>query len=118
MRVFSSQCADIPHIRSIMDSEISFCELRKKEVVNAADGSKLGHIVDMIISVESKAALGIVAPAKKSGLFSKEQNIFIPLGCIVKIGADVILIDMGEDGKCREERPQDGGCGGKCMLYS
>lgn len=77
-----------------MENEISFCELRKKEVVNAADGSRLGHIVDMIISVESKRALGIVAPGRKSGFFSKEQNFFIPLGCIVKIGEDVILINM------------------------
>ena len=57
-----------------MDSEVTFCELRKKEVVNAADGSKLGHIVDMVISVENKTALGIVAPARRSGLFSKEQD--------------------------------------------
>lgn len=99
-----------------MDNEISFCELRKKEVVNAADGSKLGHIVDLIISVESKAALGIVAPARRGGLFSKEQNIFIPLGCIVKIGSDVILINMDGDGKCIEEKPQEG-CGNKCTLY-
>lgn len=98
-----------------MDSEISFCELRKKEVVNAADGAKLGHIVDMIISVESKAALGIVAPAKRGGLFSKEQNIFIPLGCIVKIGSDVILIDMDGAGRCGDDKP--GGCEGKCTLY-
>ena len=101
-----------------MDNDISFCELRKKEVVNAADGSKLGHIVDMIISVESKAALGIVAPAKRSGLFGKEQNIFIQLGCIVKIGSDVILIDMNEDGRCRGEKPPEKGCGNKCALYS
>ena len=100
-----------------MDSEATFCELRKKEVVNAADGSKLGHIVDMVISVENKTALGIVAPARRSGLFSKEQTIFIPLGCIVKIGSDVILIDLNEDGKCPPDKPQ-GGCGNKCALYS
>ena len=62
-----------------MDNDISFCELRKKEVVNAADGSKLGHIVDMIISVESKAALGIVAPAKRSGLFGSVQRLWLRL---------------------------------------
>ena len=69
----------------------------------------------MIISVESKAALGIVAPAKRGGLFSKEQNIFIPLGCIVKIGSDVILIDMDGAGRCGDDKP--GGCEGKCALY-
>lgn len=62
--------------------------------MNAADGSRLGHIVDLVINVETKRALGIVAPGRKSGFFSKEQNFFIPLGCIVKIGEDVILINM------------------------
>ena len=87
-----------------MDGEISFCELRKKEVVNAADGTRLGHIVDMIISVETKTALGIVAPVKRSGFFAKEQNLFIPLSCIVKIGADVILIDMAPGGNAGTSR--------------
>ena len=97
-----------------MGNEISFCELRKKEVVNSADGSKLGHIVDMVICVETKAALGIVAPARKSGLFSKEQNVFIPLSCIERIGTDVILVNFqtssGEKNK--------GGCDEKCILYN
>ncbi len=99
-----------------MENEISFCELRKKEVVNAADGSRLGHIVDMIISVETKRALGIVAPGHKSGFFSKEQNLFIPLGCIVKIGEDVILINMsqGEPHYEGEKVPYAGGhCDGE-----
>ena len=101
-----------------MDGEISFCELRKKEVVNAADGTRLGHIVDMIISVETKTALGIVAPVKRSGFFAKEQNLFIPLSCIVKIGADVILIDMAP-GREMPGRPGPGGppCADNCRLY-
>ena len=101
-----------------MDGEISFCELRKKEVVNAADGTRLGHIVDMIISVETKTALGIVAPVKRSGFFAKEQNLFIPLPCIVKIGADVILIDMAPGGEM-PGRPGPGGppCADNCKLY-
>lgn len=108
-----------------MENEISFCELRKKEVVNAADGSRLGHIVDMIISVPDKRALGLVAPGRKSGFFSKEQTFFIPLSCIVKIGEDVILIDMGPDGKeppppCPPEKHSSGcgNCSDGCRLYN
>lgn len=102
----------------IMEGEISFCELRKKEVVNAADGSRLGHIVDLIISVETKTALGIVAPGKKTGFFSKEHNIFIPLSSIVKIGEDIILINLAP----ANDMSPTGGCGhssacSDCGLY-
>lgn len=113
-----------------MDGEISFCELRKKEVVNAADGSRLGHIVDMIISVEHKTALGIVAPGRRSGFFGKEQTVFIPLGCIIKIGEDVILVNisMGAPGEPPPPPPpgsppppagppHSSGCG-SCGLYN
>ncbi|MBQ7227153.1 MAG: YlmC/YmxH family sporulation protein [Clostridia bacterium] len=100
-----------------MGDDISFCELRKKEVVNAADGTKLGHIVDMIISVENKKALGLVAPVKKGGFFSKEQNLFIPLECIIKIGEDVILIDMSSPGDRKDDDKHDDDCRGKCKLY-
>ena len=100
-----------------MGNEISFCELRKKEVVNAADGSKLGHIVDMIICVETKAALGIVAPARKSGLFSKEQNVFIPLSCIERIGTDVILVNL-RTASSGNEKNDKCGCDEKCVLYN
>ena len=103
-----------------MEGEISFCDLRKKEVVNAADGSRLGHIVDMIISVDTKMALGIVAPGRKTGFFSKERNIFIPLASIIKIGEDVILINLAP---CADNPPagdntkHSSGCS-DCGLYS
>lgn len=77
-----------------MEDEIRFLRAPQKEVLNAADGSRLGHIVDMIVSVETRTALGIVAPGKKSGLFGKDRNVFIPFGCIVRIGEDVILVDL------------------------
>lgn len=102
-----------------MEDEIGFCELRKKEVVNAADGSRLGHIVDMIVSVETRTALGIVAPGKKSGLFGKDRNVFIPFGCIVRIGEDVILADLlpaPDPGEHRRNDKHSTGCT-DCGLY-
>ena len=97
-----------------MCDDISFCELRKKEVVNASDGTKLGHIVDMIISIETKRASGLIAPAKKGGLFSKEQDVFIPLDSIIKIGSDVILIDLCAP---TDKKEKHNDCKGSCKLY-
>ena len=33
-----------------MINDITFCELREKEVVNTIDGKKLGRIIDMVIT--------------------------------------------------------------------
>lgn len=78
------------------NSETSFCELRKKEVVNTSDGKNFGKIVDLIFSQESGKVLGVIVPYGKTGLFSRRQSIFIPLTCVGKIGEDTILVDIVE----------------------
>ena len=117
--------------------ETSFCELRKKEVVNSADGKKLGRIVDLIISLDPNVVQGIVVPYGKFNLFSKQQSVFIPFTCINKIGADVILVDIisdadgnllcktkqNHDHECddrHDNKPPESDCDHrceKCMLY-
>lgn len=78
-------------------NEVSFLELRKKEVVNSADGKRLGRIIDMVISVQPPAVQGIVVPFGHFNIFNKQQNIFIPFMCINKIGEDIILVDITYD---------------------
>lgn len=76
--------------------ELSFCELRAKEVVNICDGKRLGNIIDLTFSSRTGEVTGIVVPYGK-GLFSilkNNQDIFIPFSRIVKIGKDVILVEL------------------------
>lgn len=76
--------------------ELSFCELRAKEVVNICDGKRLGNIIDLVFDSKSGVVTGIVVPYGK-GLFSilkSNQDIFIPYNRIVKIGRDVILVEL------------------------
>lgn len=76
--------------------ELSFCELRAKEVVNICDGKRLGNIIDLTFSSRTGVVTGIVVPFGK-GLFSilkSNQDIFIPYNRIVKIGRDVILVEL------------------------
>lgn len=76
--------------------ELSFCELRAKEVVNVCDGKRLGNIIDLTFSSRTGVVTGIVVPYGK-GLFSilkSNQDIFIPYNRIVKIGKDVILVEL------------------------
>ena len=42
--------------------ELSFSELRTKEVVNTQDGRKLGKVCDVVLCYPENRWLGIVAP--------------------------------------------------------
>ncbi len=92
------------------DNELSYCELRNKEVVNATDGKRMGRIVDMLFSRDDGRISGIVVPLARRGLFTKNQDVFIPWRCIQKIGEDVILVCLitEPDGRiiCADEPPK------------
>ncbi len=74
--------------------DISFTELRTKDVINAGDGRRLGKIIDLVFSSETAKVRGIVAPYAKRTLLSKGQDVFIPWRCVKKIGEDVIIVDI------------------------
>ncbi len=76
--------------------ESSFIELRCKEVVNVLDGRRLGHIVDLVFDLNCARVLGFMLPAEKTGwnIFKNSSQLFLPFGCVVRIGADTILVEM------------------------
>ncbi len=93
--------------------EISYCDLKRKEVVNVTDGKRLGRILDIIISLHSCRVLGIVVPGNRK-IFNTREDIFIPWKNIQKIGDDVILVCFLEcnfdkaniiNPKCPPDRP-------------
>ena len=73
--------------------EISFSELRAKEVVNTQDGRKLGRVCDVVLCYPENRWLGLVVPSGRG--FGKRQELFLELKNIVKIGEDVILVNVG-----------------------
>lgn len=75
---------------------ISFCELRNKDVVNICDGKNLGNIIDMMIDSTCGRVVGIVVPCSKGlfNIFKSNNEIFIPYNRICKIGKDIILVDI------------------------
>lgn len=74
--------------------ELSFSELRTKEVVNTQDGRKLGKVCDIVFCYPENRWLGIVAPNGR-GFGSRKGGVFIEIRNIVKIGDDVILVNIG-----------------------
>ena len=71
--------------------DISYNELKSKEIINLADGKKLGHVVDVLFDSINGRVSGIVVPGEKR-IFRRADEIFIPLEKVRKIGDDVVLI--------------------------
>lgn len=77
-----------------MEREMSYCELKRREVINGSDGRRMGHIIDLVFSADSGRIKGIILPYGKRGVFSKSQDLFVPWQCVQKIGEDVILVEI------------------------
>jgi len=83
--------------------ELSYNDLRKKEVVNSTDGKKLGRVCDLVFCYPENRILGIVVPGSRAfGL--KREEYFIDLKNIAKIGEDVILVNIGFKGQRPAEK--------------
>ena len=76
-------------------NELTFCELREKEIVNLADGKRLGRIVDLALSCNGRV-LGLMAPGDHHTFkrLGGRDAVFIPWQNIQKIGDDVILVNL------------------------
>ncbi len=88
--------------------EVSFQELKCKQVINTVDGKCLGHITDVIFDVVTAKTLGFVVPQSGTGfwsLFKSNKDLFIPFDCVCKIGVDVILVELYVDDKPKPPPP-------------
>ena len=87
--------------------EVTFCELRCKQVVNVVDGKCLGHIIDIVFDLKCGRILGLVTPGWRRWFwFRPREDIFIPWRNVCKIGDDVILVEL---------KPR---CGGPAECFS
>ena len=78
--------------------ETTFSELRNKQVINVLSGRMLGNVCDIVIDFRKNCILGLVVPGSKSifNVFKSNNEIFVPLCNICKIGEDVILVEVIE----------------------
>lgn len=79
-----------------MEKRCTFCELKRKEVINLCDGARLGHICDLEIDICSGTVLAIVVPGESRmlGILKSNDNLVIPFCRIKKFGEDVILVEL------------------------
>ena len=74
------------------------CELENKEVINVADGRSLGCVMDLEFDPKCGQieALIVPGPGKYMGIFCRDYEYCIPWVKIVKIGPDIILVNICE----------------------
>ncbi|WP_017727220.1 YlmC/YmxH family sporulation protein [Halalkalibacterium ligniniphilum] len=71
-------------------------DLQAKDIVNMENGKRLGTITDLDIQLTTGkiGALVIGGTGRVMGLFGKDEEVVIPWKNIVKIGSDVILVEV------------------------
>ena len=77
--------------------ELTYNELAKKDVINVVDGRCLGRITNIKFKFPQGVIVGIYVPARKNkGIFwfLDKSTLYIDVSRIVKIGGDVILVDL------------------------
>ncbi|WP_246940151.1 YlmC/YmxH family sporulation protein [Bacillus pinisoli] len=80
---------------------VKISDFQVKDVVNVADGKKLGNIDDLEINTTTGKidAIIISTGTRMMGLFGRGEDVIIPWRNIVKIGADVILVRFYQSGE-------------------
>ncbi|MBQ9514203.1 MAG: YlmC/YmxH family sporulation protein [Clostridia bacterium] len=93
--------------------DLSFSELKKREVISVSDGKSLGFLTNITLTFPSGEMVGITVPGKKLNCITKLFNrskIYIPSYKILKIGNDVILVDLRKKKRCEEQKPPKNPC--------
>lgn len=78
---------------------MSFSELRQKDVINIADGRRLGRPIDVTFT-ENACILALIVPESFTLMGCLKQNksgIAIPWDRVRRIGDDVILVELPAD---------------------
>jgi len=75
-------------------------EIEEKDVINVVTGERVGYVSSLKIDINSGkiTAITVQPLARLINFFSKEEeNVTIPWNQILKIGEDVIIVNLTED---------------------
>lgn len=71
-------------------------EFQKKEVINLANGKRLGFVYDVEFNLDTGMMENLIVPCRNSifRFFFKYEEIIISFAQIEKIGDDIILVNI------------------------
>ena len=86
-----------------------FSDLRYKEVIDVHTGFRLGWVCDAEFDDAEGRLCSLVTPgrAKLFGLLGREDDYLLPWSSIVRLGSDIVLVDVQESVR-RRKRPKRG----------
>lgn len=75
---------------------VKISELKLRDVINIADGKRLGLIKDIDIDLDTGKIKAIILPGNNRAFsfFSRSDEMIVNWEKIVRIGVDVILVDL------------------------
>lgn len=75
--------------------ETRIAELRYKEVISLADGSRFGYVGDLELDLSSGRVLALIVPGRRKlfGLLGREPDRIIPWEAVKRFGEDIILVE-------------------------
>ncbi|MBO5714035.1 MAG: YlmC/YmxH family sporulation protein [Clostridia bacterium] len=85
--------------------ELTYSQLKEREVINVTDGKSLGNVIDLTLSFPEGKLMGITVPGHKQGFFSRifdRARLYIDRRDIKKIGGDVILFSLNCGDTCSD----------------
>jgi len=70
-------------------------ELRYKEVISTADGTRFGYAGDLELDGESGRVNALIIPGRRRlfGLLGREEDRRIPWEAVKRFGEDIILVE-------------------------
>ena len=82
-----------------------FSELRYKEVIDVHTGTRMGYVCDAEFDESEGRLTSLITPgkAKLFGLLGREDDYVLPWSCIVRMGTDIILVEL-EANQARRHR--------------
>ena len=86
-----------------------YSDLRYKEVIDVHTGFRLGYVCDAEFDDKEGRLVSLVTPGRSKlfGLLGREDDYVLPWTSIVRIGTDIILVDLQESCQ-RRKRPKRG----------
>lgn len=78
-------------------------DLRYKEVIDIADGSRYGFVGDIELDVDTGLVKSIIIPGRLRclGLLGRGEDLVFPWAAVKRFGEDIILVDAGGAGRER-----------------
>ncbi len=73
-----------------------FSELRYKEIIDIHTGFRLGYACDLELDDREGCIAALVTPGRPRffGLLGREEDYILPWKDIVRIGSDIILVEV------------------------